>query len=253
MKKNHLKLNLEEIHYLEFKYREQNFTHHLHEDDMLQYELLRAGNPAAIVEAKKMFLANVQGHLSDDPVRNLKYMMVAATTLACRFAIEGGVECEFAHNASDLYIQKTDLCTTIEEITALEADMFTFFTMQVKASKKQTVYSKPIIKCMDYINNHLDEPIHAEDLALYVDLSESYLSSLFKKEVGSNITSYILESRISTAKNMLKYTNYSFVEISNALAFSSQSYFGQQFKKITGYSPKQYRTLFFQKSLGKER
>ena len=248
MKKENRSVSLKEIHYLEFLNRENNFFHHSHDADMFQYELIKEGNPAAVDEAKKMFVAAEQGHLSDDPLRNLKYLFVAATTLACRFAVEGGMDNEMAHNASDLYIQKMDVCQTPTEITELEWEMFSFFVTQVAKQKKNTIYSKPVIKCMDYIYNHLNEPIHTKDLARHVNLSETYLSALFKKEVCINMTDYIRKLRISAAKNMLKYSDYSYAEISAALAFSNQSYFGRLFKEDTGYTPKEYRTMFFKKS-----
>lgn len=250
-KANH-SVSLKEIHYLEFLNRENNFLHHSHDADMLQYELIKEGNPAAVDEAKKMFVASEQGHLSDHPLRNIKYLFVAATTLACRFAIEGGMDNEMAHNASDLYIQKMDLCQTSTEVTELELEMFSFFVRQVANCKKDIVYSKPVIKCMDFIYNHLNEPIHIKDIAKSIDLSESYLSALFKKEVHLNITDYILDLRISAAKNMLKYSDYSCAEISASLAFSSQSYFCQLFKKQTSYTPNEYRTLFFKKSFDED-
>lgn len=43
----------------------------------------------------------------------------------------------------------------------------------------------------------------------------------------------------------LKYSNYSYLEISNYLAFSSHNHFAKVFKEHTGYSPKDYRTKFF--------
>ena len=47
---------------------------------------------------------------------------------------------------------------------------------------------------------------------------------------------------------MLKYSEYNYAQISSYLAFSSQSYFIKVFKKETGYTPKEYRKLFFRNS-----
>ncbi len=193
----------------------------------------------------RMFSSDLTGHISDDPLRNYKYLFVAAITLASRSAIAGGMDAERAYNISDLYILKMDLLQTVDEVKALHADMLAFYTKEMAALDKQAVYSKPITQCIDYIYNHLHEPIHVKDLAMQVKLNESYLSTLFKKETGKSVSEYILSKRMEAAENMLKFSDYSYAEISAILAFSSQSHFIRVFRKQTGYTPKEYRNKFF--------
>lgn len=52
------------------------------------------------------------------------------------------------------------------------------------------------------------------------------------------IAAYIEKKRIEAAKNMLDFSEYTYSQIANILAFSSQSHFSRVFKKNTGYSPK---------------
>lgn len=234
--------------YTTYFHREMDFRHHTYDEEMLQYEYLKEGNLKAVEESLKFFGGKNVGHLSDNPLRNYKYMFVAATTLATRFAIEGGLDAETAYNTSDLYIQKMDLCLSTDSIRELNLDMMTTFTRYVAESKKRTVYSKPIVLCMDYIYNHLHEMIKVSTLAKLVSLNEKYLSTLFKKEIGTTITEYIVTKRMEAASNMLKFSDYSYSEISSVLAFSSQSYFTCVFKKHTGLTPKQYRQKYFRMS-----
>ena len=65
------------LRYMEFLNRETGDRHHTHTEDMRQYELLRAGSPEAVEEAVRMFSSSLPGHVSDDPVRNYKYLFVA--------------------------------------------------------------------------------------------------------------------------------------------------------------------------------
>ncbi|MCM1135758.1 MAG: AraC family transcriptional regulator [Clostridium sp.] len=238
-------VNEKKLRYMEFVSRETGRYHHTHAEDMYQYELLQAGDMRAIEESKHMFYSENVGHLSDDPVRNIKYLFVSATTLACRAAIGGGMVTERAYNISDLYIQKMDALRTVEEVLALHIDMITFYTKEMAELDKKRVYSKPVILCMDYIYNHLHEPISIQDMAEQVNLSASYLSTLFKKEAGCSVLEYILSKRMEAARNMLKYSDYSYADIGAILAFSSQSHFIRVFKKETGYTPKEYRDKFF--------
>lgn len=246
--KKKLEVNHKDVLYLQYLNMERGFSHSPHNEDMLQYEYLKEGNPAGIAESAKMFHAHKQGKLSDDPIRNLKYLFVVNTGLASRFAVEGGVPIETAYSISDLYIQKMDQLNNTEEIKILQQAMFTHYTKQVALFKKKNAISKPITQCMEYIHSHLNETISLTALASHVKLSPSYLSSLFKKEMKETICSYIAKTRIETAKNMLQHSEYSYAQISSSLAFSSQNHFTKVFREQTGYTPKKYRMLFYKKS-----
>lgn len=235
-----------QLRYLEYANRENSVRHHTYHEEMMQYQLLKNGDKQAIEESVKMWESGLPGHIVDDPIRNMRYLCVASITLATRFAIEGGIDAETAYNASDLYIQKIDGCRTIEEMRTVHKDMFTFFTHKTADSIKNSVFSKPIIQCMDYIHYHLHEKITVTKLAKHVGLYPSYLSTLFVKEAGISISEYVLKKRLETAKNMLKFSEFSYSEIAAILAFSSQSYFTKVFKEREGITPKVYRNRYFQ-------
>lgn len=239
-------VNEKKLKYMEFIHRETGDRHHTHAEDTYQYALLRMGDPKAVEEGKRMFASNLTGHISDDPLRNIKYLFVASATLASRAAITGGLDTERAYNISDLYILKMDSLKSIDEVKALHADMLAFYTKEMAELDKVKVYSKPVTLCLDYIYHHLHEPVRIADLAVQAGLNESYLSTLFKKETGRSVSAYILSKRMEAAENMLKFSDYSYAEISSILAFSSQSHFTKVFRQQTGYTPRKYRNAFFQ-------
>lgn len=234
-------VNRKKLKYIEFLNLENEFSHHTHHEDMAQYEYLKEGNPKALEEIKKMFDPDVQGHLSDHPLRNLKYLFVASTTLACRSAIIGGMPHEEAYNASDLYIQRMDVLESEDEVKNLAYDMFSFYTNYMANLDRSKVISKNIATVVDYIRYHLNEKIRLKDLAEKVNLNPNYLSELFKKEMGETVSGYIMNQRIATARNMLKYSDYSYSEISAILAFASQSHFISAFSRKTGMTPREFR------------
>lgn len=238
-------VNERKLRCMEYLHRETAYRHHTNAEDLYQYDLLRMGDPKAVEEGTRMFGSNLTGHISDDPLRNYKYLFVSAVTLACRSAIFGGMDTERAYNISDLYILKMDTLQSVEEVKALHTDMMAFYTKEMAAIDKANVYSKPVVLCIDYIYNHLHETIRTEDLAAQVGLNRSYLSTLFKKETGQSVSGYILSKRIETAQNMLKFSDYSYSEIAATLAFSSQSHFIRVFRSQTGYTPKEFRNKYF--------
>ena len=238
-------VNEKKLRYMEYLQQENGIRHHTNTEDMYQYDLLRMGDPKAVEVGTRMFSSNLTGHISDDPLRNFRYLFVASITLASRSAIAGGMESERAYNISDLFILKMDTLNTIDEIKALHAEMFAFYTREMAALDKAPVFSKPVIQCMDYIYRHLHEKIRVETLSELVGLNRSYLSTLFKKETGRTVSGYILSKRMEAAQNMLRFSDYTYAQISAILAFSSQSHFSRVFREKTGYSPKEFRNRYF--------
>ena len=107
--------------------------------------------------------------------------------------------------------------------------------------KLRGVYSKQIVRALDYIIGHLYQRIFIKETAEYLKISPAYLSRLFKKETGLSFREYVNKLKIEEAAALLLYTQFSDVEISSLLAFSSQSYFIKIFKKIMGITPKKYK------------
>ena len=233
------------LKYREFLHRETNTRHHHYDEEMLQYELLKAGDPRAVEEGQKMMRSSLTGRMVDDPVRNTLYLFIAAITLATRFAIEGGMDEETAYNISDLYIHRVDSAKSVEEILDIHKEMFSFFTERMACIRKEKVYSKQVVLCIDYIYEHLHERITVAILADAIGLNASYLSVLFKKETGMAVSEYILDKRLETAETMLNYSDMSISEIASVLAFSSQSHFTEALKRKTGMTPREYRNRFF--------
>lgn len=243
-----------------FLQRETDTYHHSYDEELLQYEYLRDGDPKAVPESMRLFRTGISGKLSEDPVRDKKYLFVASTTLATRFAIEGGMEAQSAYNLSDLYIQKMDLLKSVDEIYELQTAMITDFTKKLAKIHKKSLkaaatsdkkgalpVSKPVYIVMDYIYYHLHEKITLEDIGNHVHMSPNYLNSLFKREKGCTIQVYIRDKRIEAAKNMLLYSDYSESAISEFLAFSSTSYFIKTFREVTGLTPKEYQKKNYRK------
>lgn len=233
------------LSHIEFLNREYSISHLSYDREMLFFQCIKQGNIAEAQRLFKPFDSEEMGKLSKDSLRNLKYHLIITIALLTRYCIEGGMEMEAAYNLSDLFIRNTDECQTEEEIHRLHREAVDEYAKRMQLTKKQNLYSKPVTVCLDYIYDNLHTKITLDDLAATAGLSTPYLSRLFHKEVGVTVSQYIIRKRIDAAENMLKFSEYTYVEISNYLCFSSESHFIQTFKKYTGYTPKVYRELFF--------
>lgn len=224
-----------------FEHREADYRHHTYDEDMFQYELIKNGDLRSLEVGKRMFEGPTTGHLSDDPIQNYQFLFVASITLACRFCIEGGMPTEEAFNLSDLYIRQMEKCVSVQEIFDLHDVMFRDYTTRMQAMKRREAFSRPVTRCLEYIENHLQEPLTVRVLSCELGISESHISTSFKKEIGISVSEYIRRMRIDTAKSLLEYTEFSCLEIAEYLCFSSDCHFSQVFSRYTGMSPREYR------------
>lgn len=242
-------MSLQKEWYLrELKMSEEEMPHRPLEVEYSFYNAVSSGDMEYVrknCQEKDFTNPEGMGKLSNNALTNLKYHFVVTTAMITRHCVDAGMELEQAYRLSDFYILKMDSLQTKEAISNLHDDMVLDFTGKMLLLKKNAVISKSITMCVEYIYNHIHDRITVEDLAEYTELSTSYLSRLFKKELGISVSDYIREKKIEKAQNLLKYSDFSLVEISNYLSFSSQSHFIQTFERLVGMTPKKYRDRYY--------
>ena len=89
--------------------------------------------------------------------------------------------------------------------------------------------------------NYGDGELSLAKVAGVFNISEPYLSSMFKQSMGINFSSYVGSVRIDKAKEMLKQTNMSVGDIALATGYYSANSFCRAFKRVTGLSTTEYR------------
>jgi AraC family transcriptional regulator len=94
---------------------------------------------------------------------------------------------------------------------------------------------------LDYINDHLDGDIKLADLAALLGMSQFHFSYLFKRSMGTTPYQYLLRQRVERAKQLLKQTERSIMDIALECGFSSHSHLSKQFRQLTGITPKACR------------
>lgn len=223
-------------------------SHNHQNKELLFYRYVAEGNIEAIQEniANHEFLnPNGIGRLSKDIVQNFKYHFVVSAALITRLCVDNGMEMEKAYRMSDFYIQQLDDISTLEELEKVHDKMVLAYTNDMIIIKRSANLSRPMTECLNYIYSHLKERITVKDLAEYTSNSASYISRLFKEELGTSTSDYIRSAKLEASKNLLKFSDYSLAEIANYFSFTSQSHFCQLFQKETGLTPKKYREKFY--------
>lgn len=95
--------------------------------------------------------------------------------------------------------------------------------------------------CRKIRKDYAKGDISLNALAKAVNTSPAYLSTIFKQHMGKTLTAYIVDIRISKAKELLRNTSMRTSEIGEAVGYDDPNYFSVFFKKHTGMTPREYR------------
>ena len=183
------------------------------------------------------------GTIAVDGLRQVKNMFVVSVTLASRAAIQGGVDPVTALSVSDGFIKRCELLYSVEKITNLQYLMVLEYAGMVRRVRQKDYTSPLVMKVANYAVSHITDSLTTEQIADALFLSRPYLSSRFHKEAGRTLYSFIMDEKIEEAKRLILYSGRSISSISQYLGFSSLGHFSSLFKKNTGYSPTEFRSL----------
>ncbi|MGF6989978.1 YSIRK-targeted surface antigen transcriptional regulator [Lachnospiraceae bacterium PF1-21] len=230
------------IHSNQLNDRKENQRYH--NTYHFERELMRYIQEGDVAKLQKLISSPVylsEGQLADNALRQSKNILISAVALAMRSAIAGGMNTEEAYSLSDVYIQEGEKAQQLSQIADLNQSMLIDYAKRVAKAKIPQGMSKEIFDCVQFITNHINEPIHVDDVVANIGRSRTYLTKRFKDELGFDISNFIMRCRLEEAKSLLTFSEKSLSEISNYLCFSTQAYFQNVFKKKYGVTPNQYR------------
>lgn len=115
----------------------------------------------------------------------------------------------------------------------------------VKVIENVNIKSKNVLvkRALAYISLNYKKTITLNSVASYLGVTPFYISNLLSTHTAKNFTDLVTEYRIEKAKEMLK-ENHQIKEIASELGFGSHNYFSKVFKKVTGLTPKEYKSKF---------
>ncbi|MEK3725349.1 response regulator [Paenibacillus sp. FSL H8-0034] len=104
-------------------------------------------------------------------------------------------------------------------------------------------YKDPMEEAKAYIDNHLSVEISLKEVADMVGITPTYFSSLFKKVSGETFVSYRIHKRMEKARELLSIPHMRTVDVAAEVGYEDYPHFTKTFKKISGVSPSEYRSL----------
>ena len=105
----------------------------------------------------------------------------------------------------------------------------------------RAVKKRSVLDVKDYLDRNYRSKITLEELSARFFIDKYYLVKVFKEQFGCSINTYLLDLRITRAKQLLRFSDRSLEEIGEECGLGSPQYFSRQFKADTGQTPAQYR------------
>lgn len=135
-------------------------------------------------------------------------------------------------------------CRTTASLCQYIEDTMGGHLAKFEKSKRESE-RKPILNAIRYVQQNYGQKILLEDIADMSGFNANYFSEIFKKETGKTFTTFLLEVRIEASKTMLRDTTKTIYEIASDVGYKDSKFFSQQFTKIVGIKPKEYRRLYY--------
>lgn len=232
-----------------FANRENQKMHNPYDQEIRLLKSIEEGNIEALKKSQAEPAYGSLGTTARDPVRNGKNMAIYMVTACGRAAIRGGLSAEYIFSLTDSYIQQIEALTNMLILQPLVEEAQLSFTQMVadlkRQQKRQDEPEHPLIRrCKHYVFQHLHSRLTVQEIAEALHVHPNFLSSLFHAREGVPLYQYILLQKIDLTKNLLIYSDYSYIDIANYLGFTSQSHLGSRFRAETGMTLKQYRDTY---------
>lgn len=217
---------------------EQELDDELWRDMVSQYRLLTVELDLGSMDTLNHLLNGLLQNLKDTPLKDMRFILKNLYSLIDLYYKKRKIDVreltKGKFNADHLYSSEN-----FQTISRYIKDDFGALCQGMKDRKTGSDHSI-IAQVLAYVDEHITENISHDVIAARYHLHPSYLSRLFKQEVGETLTEYLLRIRIEKAAALLKTGRYKVSQIAEMVGYSASSYFSIMFKKFTGFSPREY-------------
>lgn len=107
--------------------------------------------------------------------------------------------------------------------------------------RTQLNFSPCVKKTVEYCLEHYESYINIDTICEYLNINKSYFCKKFKQETGYTFCNFLNRLRVKKSKNLLKNSDMSLLDIAISVGFNNQNYYTVVLKKISGFTPLEYR------------
>ncbi len=198
------------------------------------------GNESKALASCARWTAHVIPQRLANELRDSKDYMITLNTLLRKTVEQAGVHPIHIDSVSNRNIQLIEQLSSIEQCRSFRSKMIRSYCLLVRKHNLKD-YSLLTQKIITYVDTELCADLSLKALSERLSVNASYLSTLFKKEMGMSLTDFVNHRRISHAQKLLISTEMPIKSVALKCGIPDVYYFSRLFKRITGTTPKAYR------------
>lgn len=153
---------------------------------------------------------------------------------------------EYCHTLEELftcassasYVKDMKIC---EKLTTLLTLLMEDSWSSEKFNNENPASKRNLQDLKEYLDIHFSEKITLGFLAERFYINKYYLTRIFKEQFGISVNQYLLQLRITHAKQLLRFSTHSIEEIAVLCGIHDANYFARTFKKVEGITPGEFR------------
>lgn len=200
------------------------------------------GNYSGAISAYTRLKACGKEARTMNSLRDGKNSLLLFNTLCRLAAYEGGVHpCDLDDWTREFAMQ-IESAVDEQELKQIQGAALKKFCALAHAAGENR-YSPVISKVLDYVSGAFPTTISLKEVAVKFGINPSYLSTLFKREVGESFTQYVTRRRLEFAGDLLARTDLPVGTVATECGIPDNNYFARVFKAHTGMQPLQYRAV----------
>jgi AraC-like DNA-binding protein/ligand-binding sensor protein len=207
--------------------------------EKLLLSALRQGDNKRGKEILNEILANLI-FSNPDQFKYIQFRAIELAVLLSRSVSGPGNTEEDMLKTTNQYLLRIQKAQTIEELTDVLHIIVEYMADQI-FSFQGVRHAAALRKAERYIWENYTRKISLQEIANVSGLSAPYFSTIFREEMGENLSAYLNRLRVEKAGRLLIETDMSLSDISGSCGFEDQSWFSKIFKNYTGMSPGKYR------------
>lgn len=170
----------------------------------------------------------------------IKARIIELLVILSRATIEGGANPKELLTLNCRYIEEINRIQSLGEVCLWVKKVLGVFLDNMEDAR--CIKNLQVVQsAVDYIRNHYQQRLTLEGIAQKVYVSPSYLSRLFKKEIGCTVIELLTKVRIEEAKKVFHDPKYTVRQVAAEIGFEDANYFSKVFRRLEGITPSEYK------------
>ncbi|OUQ28600.1 DNA-binding response regulator [Lachnoclostridium sp. An131] len=203
------------------------------------FKMIRLNSKEDIIEEANKYMNHIFL-----PTKSLQYHHIAVmelVSLLYRFAANNDIQTDaFSGDMGELYSRLIEMAP--DALRKWFVDICLAFQESLISTRNKSTKSF-VLRAQEYVHdNYADAGLSLDSVCEELGVSNSYFSTIFKKETGSSFISYLTDYRMDQAARWLLETNEKSYIIAKKVGYTDANYFSYVFKRQFGVSPSKYRT-----------